>query len=148
MPHPLSNDLRKRIVAFAGDGNSCHEAARHFDTSVSFAANLMSLYRATGSVEPRPFGGKRHGKLVAAEAFPKASVMRQPDVTMPELAAVLMEEKGILVAPQPLSHWLIKKGFRFKKRFARASKTDPSWPRRGLNGRKLASPLCVSSMGA
>ena len=116
MPHPLSNDLRARIVAFVGDGNSCNEAARHFDTSVSFAVNLMSLYRATGSVEPRPFGGKRHGKLDAADAFLRASVMRQPDVTMPELAAALMEEKGILVAPQSLSRWLIKKGFSFKKK--------------------------------
>ena len=105
MPHPLSNDLRARIVAFVGDGHSCHEAARHFDTSVSFAVNLMSLYRATGSVEPRPFGGKRHSKLDPAETFLKAFVNRQPDVTMPELAAALMQEKCILVAPQSLSRW-------------------------------------------
>ena len=115
MPHPFSNDLRERVVAFVGSGHSCHEAARHFDTSVSFAVNLMALYRATGSFDPKPAGGKRHGKLDVAEAFLRAFVARKTDVTMPELAAALMKEKGILVAPQSLSRWLIKKGFSFKK---------------------------------
>ncbi len=31
--------------------------------SVSFAVNLMKLWQETGSVEPRPRGGFRHGKL-------------------------------------------------------------------------------------
>ena len=116
MPHPLSDDLRKRGVAFVRSGNSCNHAARHFDTSVPFAVNLMSLYRAAGSIEPRPIGGKRHGKLDVAEVFLKALVVGKPDVTMPELAAALMEEKGIRVAPQSLSRWLINKGFSFKKK--------------------------------
>ncbi|CAN5181466.1 hypothetical protein BH10PSE7_BH10PSE7_11890 [soil metagenome] len=115
MPHPLSNDLRERVVAFVEAGNSRHEAAEHFGTSVSFAVNLMALYRETGSVEPRPIGGKRHGKLDAAETFLLAFVGRTPDVTMPELAAALQEVKGIRAAPQSLSRWLIKKGFSFKK---------------------------------
>jgi transposase len=115
MPHPLSNDLRERVVAFVEAGNSCHEAAAHFATSVSFAVNLMALYRETGSVEARPIGGKRHGKLDAAEAFLLAFVEGRPDVTMPELAAALLKEKGIKAVPQSLSRWLIKKGFSFKK---------------------------------
>jgi hypothetical protein len=48
---------------------------------VSFAVNLMALYRETGSVEPC---GKRHGKLDAAEAFLLDFVARRPDVTVPE----------------------------------------------------------------
>ena len=67
MPHSLSIDLRERVVAFVEAGNSCNEAARHFDTSVSFVVKLMSLYRETGSVAPRPNGGKRHGKLDPAD---------------------------------------------------------------------------------
>ena len=102
-------------VAFVEAGNSCNEADYHFVTSVSFAVNLMTLYRATGSVKPRPVGGKRHGKLDASEVFLKAFEMRRPDVTMPELAAALLDEKGVDVAAQSLSRWLIKKGFSFKK---------------------------------
>lgn len=115
MPHALSNDLRKRVVAFIEAGNSCNEASRHFGTSVSFAVNLMTLYRETGSVEPRAMGGKRHGKLDAAEGFLLASVKRSHDITMPELAASLRAEQGIEVCPQSLSRWLINKGFSFKK---------------------------------
>ena len=90
MPHPLSNDLRERVVAFVEAGHSCHEAAARFDTSVSFVVNLMALWRETGSVAPRPAGGRRHGKLDAAEAFLLAAVARAPDITMPELAAALL----------------------------------------------------------
>ena len=99
MPHPLSNDLRERVVAFVEAGHSCHEAAARFDTSVSFVVNLMALWRETGSVAPRPAGGRRHGKLDAAEAFLLAAVARAPDITMPELAAALLEEKAIAAAP-------------------------------------------------
>ena len=118
MPQPLSNDLRERVVAFVEAGNSCNEAARHFDTSVSFAVNLMALFRETGSVEPRAIGGKRHGKLDTAEVLLVDFVTRKPDVTMPELAMVLLAKKGIRAAPQSLSRWLIKKGFSFKKNAA------------------------------
>jgi transposase len=115
MPHPLSIDLRVRVVAFVEAGNSCHEAASRFDTSVSFVVKLMALWRETGSVEPRLIGGKRHGKLDAAEAFLLAAVAHTPDITMPELAAALLEEKEIAATPQSLSRWLIKKGLSFKK---------------------------------
>jgi transposase len=115
MPHALSKDLRERVVRFVEAGHSRHEAAERFGTSVSFAVNLMTLYRQTGSVEPRAMGGKRHGKLDAAEAFLLACVRRSPDMTMPELAAAVLAEKGIEVSPQSLSRWLINKGFSFKK---------------------------------
>ena len=115
MPHALSNDLRERVVRFIEAGHSCHQASRQFGTSVSFAVNLMTLYRETGSVAHRAMGGKRHGKLDGAEVFLLKSVKRLPDMTMPELAAALLVEKGIEVCPQSLSRWLITKGFSFKK---------------------------------
>ena len=118
MPQALSNDLRERVVAFVEAGNSCNEAARHFDTSVSFAVNLMALFRETGSVKPRAVGGRRHGKLDAAGEFLVGFVNRKPDVTMPELAAALLAEEDLKAAPQSLSRWLIKKGFSFKKNAA------------------------------
>jgi transposase len=115
MPHALSNDLRERVVVFVEAGNSCHSAARRFGVSVSFAVNLIKLYRQTGSVLPRRIGGKRHGKLDPGETFLLSHVKQSPDVTMPELAALLSAQKGIEVTPQSLSRWLIKKGFSFKK---------------------------------
>jgi transposase len=119
MPRALSKDLRERVVAYVEAGHSRHEVAARFATSVSFAVNLIKLHRATGSVAPRPVGGRRHGKLDQAEAFLLGLVAKRPDITMPELAAVLFDEKAIKAAPQSLSRWLIKKGLSFKKNPAR-----------------------------
>lgn len=115
MPHPLSNDLRLRLVAFVESGHSRHEAAAQFKTSVSFAVNLMKLWRATGSVEPRPRGGFRHGKLGPHGDFILAAVAARSDITMPELAATLVKAKNVKVDPSRLSKFLIACGFSFKK---------------------------------
>ena len=63
MPHPLSIDLRERVVGFVEVGHSRHAAAAHFQVSVSFVVNLMKAYRTTGSLAPKPMGGRRHAKL-------------------------------------------------------------------------------------
>jgi transposase len=118
MPHPLSNDLRVRVVAFVEAGGSRNEAAAHFATSVSFAVNLMKLWRQTGSVEPRPSGGFRHGKIGPHKDFILAVVAEKSDITMPELAKKLAEEKGVKVDPSRLSNFLIGCGFSYKKNAA------------------------------
>jgi len=118
MPHPLSNDLRERVVAFVEAGHSRHQAAAHFGTSVSFAVNLMRLWRETGSVEPRPRGGFRHGKIGPHKDFILAAVAARSDITMPELAAVLAKAKDVKVDPSRLSKFLIASGLSFKKNSA------------------------------
>ena len=115
MPHPLSNDLRKRVVAYVEAGHSCHEAASHFATSVSFAVNLMRRWRETGRVEPRPRGGYRHGKLGAHRDFILAAVAAHADITMPELAKELSRAKGVKADPSTLSKFLIACGLSVKK---------------------------------
>lgn len=115
MPHPLSNDLRERVVAYVEAGHSCHEAAAHFATSVSFAVNLMKLWRETGRVDPRPRGGFRHGKLAPHRDFIIAAVATRSDISMPELAEELLKAKGVRVDPSNLSKFLIACGLSFKK---------------------------------
>ena len=115
MPHPLSFDLRLRLVAFVEAGHSRHEAAAHFKTSVSFAVNLMKLWGATGSIEPRPRGGFRHGKLGPHTDFILAAVAARSDITMPELAERLETAKNVKVDPSRLSKFLIACGLSFKK---------------------------------
>ena len=115
MPHALSNDLRLRVVAFIEAGNSCNVAARHFDTSVSFAVNLMRRWRETGRVDPHPRGGFRHGKLREHRDFILAAVAAKSDITMPELAGKLVKAKGIKADPSNLSKFLIACGLSFKK---------------------------------
>ena len=93
MGKPISADLRKRIVAEVEGGNSCRGAAVRFGVSVSTAVRLQARYEETGSVAPARIGRPRgSGKLGAHCAFIIAHVADQPDITMPELAVLLLDE--------------------------------------------------------
>lgn len=118
MPHPLSNDLRIRVVKFVTAGHSCHEAARHFGTSVSFVVNLMKRHRETGRVDAKPRGGFRHGKLGPHRVFILRQVEARHDISMPELAVLLRKARGVEAAPATLSRFLIAAGLSFKKNVA------------------------------
>ena len=61
MPKSYSVDLRERVVRFVERGHSRRGAARHFEVSASFVINLMTHWRATGSLVPKRRGGKRPG---------------------------------------------------------------------------------------
>jgi transposase len=116
MGHCYSLDLRVRVADFVEAGHSCRAAARHFGVSDSCAIKLMQRQRHSGSLAParqgRPPGG---GKLVAYEAFLIQTVETKPDITMPELAARLLEEHGVVAAPAMLSRFLGRRGFTYKK---------------------------------
>ena len=116
MTQSFSLDLRVRVAAFVEAGHSCRAAAQHFDVSESFAIKLVRRTRDTGSPAParqgRPPGG---GKLVDYESFLIQTTKAEPAMTMPELAARLLDEHGIVAAPAILSRFLCRRGFTYKK---------------------------------
>jgi transposase len=52
---------------------------------------------------------------VAYETFLIQTVEARPAITMPELAARLLEEHGVVAAPAMLSRFLCRRGFTYKK---------------------------------
>jgi transposase len=136
MPKPYSRDLRERVVGFVESGHSRRAAAAHFDVSVSFVVNLMTAYRARGSLAPKPAGGRRHAKLDPHRAFLLRRVAEKDDITMPELAGALEAECGARADPASLSRWLIRNGYRFKKNTAgqRMRSSRHSAGARGMEG--------------
>jgi transposase len=116
MGHCYSFDLRVRVADFVGAGHSCRAAARHFGVSDSCAIKLVRRTRDTGSPAParqgRPPG---RGKLVPYEAFLIQTVEARPAISMPELAARLLEDHGVVAAPAMLSRFLCRHGFSYKK---------------------------------
>lgn len=76
---------------------------------------LLKLWHETGSVTPRPVGGRRHAKLAPYLDYLIQEVEAQPDVTMPELARRLASEHGVTAAPASLSRVLCQAGFTYKK---------------------------------
>jgi transposase len=115
MPKAYSLDLRERVARFVACGRSCHAAAAHFSVSVSFVVRLMKAFRTTGTLAPRPSGGRRHAKLAPHRAFLIARIEEKADVTMPELAAELAAATGTRADPASLSRFLIRNRYRFKK---------------------------------
>ncbi len=112
MGKSYSLDLRERVVSFVGLGRSRREAASRFDVSASFAVKVVSRHERTGSVAParqgRPPGS---GKLSPHLADLIAWVEARPDITMPELAALLAAEQGVVAHPASLSRTLRQAGF-------------------------------------
>lgn len=115
MPQALSRRERECVVSFVEDGHSRREAAQVFKTAPSTAVRIVRRFRETGSLEAKPRGGFRHGKLPQHREFILATVAARGDITMPELAAVLLEEKAVRVAPATLSRFLINCGLSLKK---------------------------------
>jgi transposase len=128
MPKPLSNDLRERVVAFVEAGHSRRAAAGHFRVSPSFVINLVKAYAATGSLAPKPRGGRRNVKLDPHRAFLVGRVAEKNDITMPELARELEAAVGAKADPSSISRWLIRNGFRFKKNAAGQRTRSPRHP--------------------
>jgi transposase len=116
MGKSYSLDLRERVADFVGSGGSRRQAASHFDVSPSFAVKLCSRQQKTGALAPakqgRPSGS---GKLANHRGFLIACVEKRPDITMPELAAVLEAERGVTASPASLSRLLCQAGFSYKK---------------------------------
>lgn len=119
MGKSYSSDLRVRIYDAIEDGASRRAAARRFGVSVSTSVRVAQRASATGSVAParqgRPPGG---GKLAPFAASLVRWVEQDGDITMPELAAKLAAEHGVVAHPASLSKFLIKQGFSVKKNAA------------------------------
>jgi transposase len=111
-----SLDLRVRVAAFVDAGHSCRAAARHFGVSDSFAIKLVRRQAQSGS--------PCSGAAGAPARAPQAGALRgvsdpyrgsQSAITMPELAAQLLEEHGVIATSATLSRLLCRHGFTYTK---------------------------------
>ena len=110
-----SIDLRERVVAFVDSGGSRREAARVFGISASSAIRFVAQWQRECSLKAKPQGGDRRRKLASFCSEIISAVEAKPDITMPELAAVMAQDYGLEVAPASLSRFLCRNGFTYKK---------------------------------
>lgn len=111
-----SVDLRVRIVGEIERGHSCRAAARRFGVSAATAVRLAQRKAQTGSLAPARQGRPAGSGVLAAHIDALAGwVEADGDITMPELAARLLAERGVKAHPASLSRLLIRHGFTVKK---------------------------------
>jgi putative transposase len=118
MVQPLSNDLRKRVVAAVSAGESCRAVATRFGVAVSSVVKWSQRYRATGSVTPGKMGGYRKRVLEPHRAFIKERIAQTPHLTLHRLKDELAE-RGILVSHNAVWLFLRREGLSFKKNTVR-----------------------------
>lgn len=119
MGKAYSGDLRERIYGEISGGESRRGAARRFGVSASTGVRLAQRMKETGSLAParqgrRPGGGK----LAPHRDLLIGWVEADKDITMPELAARLLAERQVVVAPASLSRLLCAAGYSYKKNVA------------------------------
>jgi transposase len=121
MAHPLSLDLRLRIVrAVEDEGMSCRGAAARFGVAPSTAIELVREWRRTGACEAHVQGGDRRSARIesyAAEIL--AMVGTTPDMTLAEIADQLFKAYGERFVPSVIWRFFDRRNITFKKNIAR-----------------------------
>jgi transposase len=118
---PYSQDLRLRVVqAYEGHEGSMRQLAARFRLSLSCVRDLLTRYRTTGDVAPKPHGGGYPAKLntKGLKAL-KTLVHATPDATLQELGAQLSTTQQVTVSPATISRALAKLGLPRKKNLPR-----------------------------
>jgi len=116
---PLSNDLRERVVAAVGAGESCRSVAARFGVAASTVVKWSQRYRATGSVAPGKVGGHRKPVLNAHRAFIRKRIDQTPHLTLHRLKDELAV-RGVVVSHNAVWTFLRREGLRFKKNTVRS----------------------------
>src|SRR5262245_24771801 len=114
MARPYSLDLRERVVAAVGSGQSCRAVAATFGVSVAAVVKWSQRFRRTGSAAAKPMGGRRPWVLEDERAWLLGRVREEPEITMRALADELAE-RGIVVSHVSVWNILQRERQSFKK---------------------------------
>lgn len=135
MGKPYSQDLRERVIAAVDGGARVYGAAPLFQVSVSYIYKALIRRRLTGETTARASGGGPKPKLAAHDDALRARIAAEPDITLAELRAWLLAERGIKVSTGCLWNRLQFLGLPLKKSHSELpSRIGRMSPPRGKNG--------------
>ena len=149
MAASLSPDLRIRVIRAIEGGQSRTAAARRFGVSLASAVRWMQTYRRTGRTQAKPRGGDRRSHRIEAQADLLLRAIEQtPDLTLAELRARLLTERGESFALSTFTPSIAATGALLKKDCAcprtgprRCSGATPSLGRLAIPTRSGAARL-------
>ena len=122
---PLSEDLRRRIVAARAAGAGTGEVCRRFGVSRKSVERFWNQHRLTGHTRPKQIGGYRRSRLQAHERTLRRWIARQADLTLVELQQRCRERLGVRIGITALWHRLDRLGLSYKKNDARRRAGTP-----------------------
>ena len=116
---PLSEDLRRRIVAAREDGAGTGEVCQRFSVSRSSVERFWNQHRSSGHLRPKQIGGYRRSRLQPHERTLKRWIGEQADLTLAEMKERCWEQLGVRIGINALWHRLDRLGLSYKKNDAR-----------------------------
>ena len=121
MANALSMDLRTRFKKLMEDGLRAAAAGKLLMISRATAARWGKKVREGQSLEPLPSGPKKgSGKLAPFIPFFAELIDQDPDITLVELQAALLDARGVRCSTSGIDGVLRRHGYRYKKRLARS----------------------------
>lgn len=127
MGHPLSMDLRTRLLAAIDGGLSCRGAAARFGVAPSTAIRWQAQRLETGAFAPKPQGGDMRSRRVEERAVDILALWEaRKDISLEELR-IALSEAGLTVSVAGLHRFFARRGMTRKKRLGMpSSKTAPT----------------------
>jgi transposase len=116
---PLSEDLRRRIVAAREDGVGTGEACQRFSVSRSSVERFWNQQRKRGHLRPKQIGGYRRSRLEQHDRTLKRWIAEQADLTLSEMKQRCLGQLGVRIGINALWHRLDRLGLSYKKNDAR-----------------------------
>ncbi|MGH9786331.1 MAG: helix-turn-helix domain-containing protein [Terriglobia bacterium] len=114
-----SMDVRRRVLGMCESGRTTREVASVLDVSESWVRRLKQRKRESGSIEPRPTGGRRHGHFDAGRLEQLEAWLRQhPDSTLEWLQARVQREMQLRCSLMAVCRAIKKLGWSLKKNAA------------------------------
>lgn len=136
MVKPYCDDLRERVVGFIEAGGTVRQAAKVYGVAVSSAVKWAQRHRATGSVSPKPMGGRRRDAMTEGRPYALARLAEHPSLTLRALQAELAG-RGVKVSYGALWSFVHTEGLSFKKN--RSGQRDGAAKDRGTAGAMAAA---------
>jgi transposase len=118
MPGPYSEDLRERLVRAVKEGVSARGAARMFRVSESSGVKWVQRWRKLRTVKASATRGHRKSPLDEHETWLLELIVPQPDLTLEEIRALLLQQKGLAVGIGSVWRFYDRHGIAFKKKSA------------------------------
>ena len=117
MPAPLSPDIRNRFEVLYQEGLSAREIGRRLLISAATAVRYAACLRKTGNLMPAANTRRQgHGRLVPYEGFFAELVEQDPDITLKELQAALLEAHDVQASLSGIDVVLRRLDLTYKKR--------------------------------
>jgi transposase len=120
MPKPYSEDLRSRVAQAVAAGNTVRAVALQYKVSPAFVCRMHALWRETGAIQGKSFGGYKRSRLEPYEAAIRTQLTNSPSMTLKELQSWLEREQALSVSISAIDKFIRHKlGYRYKKNAGR-----------------------------